>query len=91
MSRGLPRAKLFENVYGRAIKGGNDQAFLYDSGNDDHLVASGRSARLLYDQTWVEALSFAWTQARTSSGGYDTKHEDSIDFVLQTAGPWMDI
>jgi len=85
------RAVSFESVEAYAGAGGYDRAYLYDSAGDDHLEASGSTAALFNADLSVWAYDFARVSATSSQGGTDTKHVASIDFVLQTQGPWTEL
>jgi len=85
------RAVWFRYVYACASAGGYDRADLYDSAGDDHLEASANMAGLSGDDFFRWAYDFAWMRAISSQGGSDTKHVESVDYLLQTEGPWMDV
>jgi len=85
------RAVSFERVEAYAGAGGYDRAYLYDSAGDDHLEASGNAAALSTADLSAWAYDFAWVSATSSQGGTDTKHVESIDFVLETEGAWNEI
>jgi subtilisin-like proprotein convertase family protein len=81
----------FRYVHAYAGAGGYDRANLYDSAGDDHLDASGDTAALFSDDLSLWAHGFDWISAISSWGGSDTKHVESIDYVLQLQGPWVDL
>ncbi|NQT16580.1 MAG: hypothetical protein HQ582_27725, partial [Planctomycetes bacterium] len=85
------RAVSFPRVYAYATGGGADRAKLYDSAGDDHLEASGNRARLSGDDLLACVYDFSWVRAISSQGGDDTKHVESVDYVLQTQGFWADV
>ncbi|MFH1922270.1 MAG: Calx-beta domain-containing protein [Planctomycetota bacterium] len=85
------RAVSFRDVHAFATGGGTDVAKLYDSAGDDHLEASGRSASLFTQGLSSWAHDFARVRAVASQHGSDTKHIASVDYLLETEGPWIDI
>ncbi len=85
------RASSFRFVGGHSVAGGNDVAKLCDSAGDDHLESSGGTAALFSADLSVLAHDFARTYATSSEGGTDTKHTESIDFILETQGPWTEV
>ena len=70
--------------------GGNDRAYLYDSALDDYLEATGSSARLHYAASSVSASDFEGVWAISEAGGNDTKSVQTIDYILELLGLWLD-
>ena len=85
------RAVSFPRVYAYATGGGVDRAKLYDSAGDDCLEASGNRARLSGDDLLACVYDFSWVRAISSQGGDDTKHVESVDYLLQTRGSWGEV
>ena len=56
---------------------------------DDYLEATGSRATLSYAASSVSVSEFTWVGA-TSSSGSDTKVVETIDFILELLGAWMD-
>ncbi|MBN1590995.1 MAG: peptidase S8, partial [Pirellulales bacterium] len=84
-------AEGFQFVRAHATAGGTDRAYLNDSAGDDRLNAADDLAQLIYgDGRSVSVYDFTWVQAVSSRGGTDTKQVETIDFVLQTPGSWID-
>jgi subtilisin-like proprotein convertase family protein len=85
------RAVSFRQVDAYAGAGGQDRAYLCDSAGDDRLEASAGTAALIASGMSAWANDFAWVTAISSEGGADTKHVESIDFLLETQGSWTDL
>jgi hypothetical protein len=81
----------FRYVHAYSDAGGYDRAHLHDSAGNDHLRASRGLAALACDDLTVWARAFDWISAVSSRGGTDAKYVESLDYVLQTQGPWTDL
>lgn len=85
-------ALYFDEVTAVATRNGaRDRAYLFDSPGDDHLDAVGNLAELTTPTAVIRAYDFGWVTAISSKGGRDTKHVETIDYVLTTIGPWIDV
>ena len=80
-----------ESVNAYATEGGYDEAHLHDSSGDDQLEAAGSWATLSGGGVSILAEAFEWLKAISSEGGTDTKDVSTLDYVLETEGPWLDI
>ena len=85
-------AVYFDEVVAQASKtNARDVAVLLDSPGDDHLHAVGNLAELTTPSVVIRAYDFRRVTAVSSQGGHDTKHVETIDYVLRTIGPWIDV
>jgi len=65
--------------------------WIFDHAGNDHLEASGRSARLYNCDQSITATGFGRVKAVSSQGGVDTRRVEALDYLLETIGPWFDL
>jgi hypothetical protein len=68
---------------------GNDLANLFDSSGSDSLFAAGDQLQLAYPNLTLNLNAYKTVDAASVNGGTDTVTEQTIDYVLQQAGPWV--
>ena len=87
------RAESFRYVHAYATPGGNDEAHLYDSENDDIFKAAPDYGKLYSGDFFVRAKSFAVVKAYAANGGNDTAYlyDSALDDLLEARDDWASL